>query len=356
MEKKKFVSIVVPVFNEERNILKLYLELIKTLSRADKSFEIIFVNDGSQDKSQFEIKKIKKIDSRVRLISLTRNFGKELATTAGINHSLGDACIIIDADLQHPPFLIPEFIKKWEEGASVVIGVRKSNKGEGLIKKAGSKMFYKIMNKISETRLVPNATDYRLLDRTVIDEFNKFSERNRMTRALIDWLGFDTKYLYFDAGKRVSGRARYSNFKLLRLAINSMVSFSLFPLKIAGYLGIFITFLSLPLGIFILIEKYILNDPLNLAISGPATLAVILLFLVGIVLICLGLIALYIANIHNEVINRPLYVIKKSIRQRRIGLWPKDSLAYMERQKKSPLWRRRSRQPRDRQAAGQRRL
>lgn len=346
MKKHKLISIVVPVFNEEKNIYKLYFELTKVLSKININFEIIFVNDGSRDKSDDKVKKIKKIDNQVKLLNLTRNFGKELATTAGINNCRGDGCIIIDADLQHPPSLIPKFIEKWEEGASVVIGVRKSNKGEGLTKKIGSKLFYKLINKISQTKLVPNATDYRLLDRCVINEFNKFSERNRMTRALIDWLGFETEYLYFDAGKRKSGQARYSNLKLLRLAINSMVSFSLFPLKIAGYLGIIITLLSAPLGLFILIEKYILNDPLSLYISGPATLAVILVFLVGIVLICLGLIALYIANIHNEVINRPLYVIKKE----------KNSLAYMEGQKKSGLWRRRNSQPRDRQKVSQRRL
>jgi len=346
MKNHKLISIIVPIFNEEKNIPQLYSELIKVLSKTGYNFEIIFVNDGSKDKSQEKLEQLKKEDSRVRLINLTRNFGKELATSAGINNCQGDGCIMIDGDLQHPPSLIPRFIEKWEKGSSVVIGVRKSNRGEGLIKKVGSRAFYKIINKISQTKLVPNATDYRLLDRYVINEFNKFSERNRMTRALIDWLGFETEYLYFDAGKRISGQARYSNFKLLRLAVNSMVSFSLFPLKIAGYLGIFITLLSAPLGLFILIEKYILNDPMELYISGPATLAVILVFLVGIILICLGLIALYIANIHNEVINRPLYVIKKS----------KNSLVDLERFKKSLGRRRRSSQPRDRQKVGQRRL
>jgi len=311
MKNHQLISIIVPLFNEEKNILKLYHELTKVLTKTKKSYEIIFVNDGSKDKSQTELEKLEKKDKKVKLINFTRNFGKELATTAGINHCLGSACIMLDGDLQHPPSLIPEFIKKWEKGAKVVIGVRRSNKGEGLTKKLGSRAFYKIINKISQTKLRPNTTDYRLLDRRVIDEFNKFSERNRMTRALIDWLGFDTEYLYFDAGKRMSGKARYSNLKLLRLAVNSMVSFSLFPLKIAGYLGIIITLLSIPLGLFILIEKYILNDPMKLYISGPATLAVILVFLVGIILICLGLIALYIANIHGEVINRPLYVIKE---------------------------------------------
>jgi len=317
MKNHKLISIIIPIFNEAKNILKLYLELIKILAKLRYDFEIIFVNDGSLDQSQFQVERLKKEDDRIRLINLTRNFGKELATSAGINYCRGDACIMIDADLQHPPALIKQFIAKWENGASVVIGVRKSNKGEGLVKKIGSKAFYKIINKISQTKLVPNATDYRLLDRGVIDQFNKFSERNRMTRALIDWLGFETQYLYFEAGRRTSGQAGYSYFKLLRLAVNSMVSFSLFPLKIAGYLGIIITLLSAPLGLFILIEKYILSDPLSLYISGPAILAVILVFLVGIILISLGLIALYIANIHEEVINRPLYVIKNPPKARR---------------------------------------
>jgi polyisoprenyl-phosphate glycosyltransferase len=215
---------------------------------------------------------------------------------------------MIDADLQHPAEVIREFLGKWEKGAEVVIGVREKNKGESFAKKAGSFLFYKIINCISDTKIVPNATDFRLIDRVVIDEFNKMTERNRMTRALIDWMGFRRDYIFFKANERLHGVASYSYLKLFRLAFNSMISLSLFPLKLAGYLGIIITFLSGILGIFIFTSQYIMH---TMNYSGSAILAVIILFLIGIVLICLGLIALYIANIHSEVVNRPLYVIRK---------------------------------------------
>lgn len=311
MTNDKLISIIIPVYNEEKNIPSLLNGLKKNLKESDYNFEIIFVDDGSKDDSAKKINMLIKDRLNTNLIQFSRNFGKEIAVTAGINHCLGDACIMIDADLQHPPSLIPEFIKKWEGGAEVVVGVRNENNEKNLAKKLGSSLFYKIMGKISETDITPNATDFRLLDRTVIDAFNRFSERNRMTRALIDWLGFQRDYVYFSADKRMSGKAGYSFFKLLKLALSGFVSHSLFPLKLAGYLGIAITFFSGTLGLFIFIEKYILSDPLNMRFSGPAILAVIILFLVGIILICLGLIALYIANIHGEVVGRPMYVIRK---------------------------------------------
>lgn len=308
----KSVSIIIPIYNEEKNIPLLYSELSRVLA-AEKNyiFEIIFVNDGSADESHREIQKIIALDQKVKYIDFSRNFGKEIATTAGINHCRGDACFMMDADLQHPPAMIPEFLRRWEKGAEVIIGVRKKNSGEGLAKKLGSYFFYKIINKISETKILPNATDFRLLDRAVINEFNRFTERSRMTRALIAWLGFRREIIYFNAGRRINGKAGYNLIKLVRLAFHSMVSLSLLPLKFAGYLGFLITVISGGLGTFIFIEKYILNDSRGYHFSGSAILAVIILFLVGIILICLGLIALYIANIHGEVINRPIYIIRK---------------------------------------------
>jgi dolichol-phosphate mannosyltransferase len=303
------ISLIIPIFNEEKNIPILYEHVKKVVDSTPHLWELIFVNDGSRDGSVTELQKIRDIDSRVKIIDFSRNFGKEIAMTAGINNCRGDACMMIDADLQHPVELIPEFIKKWEDGAEVVVGVRKKNKGEGIVKKAGSYFFYKIINRISDMKIVSQATDFRLLDREVINEFNKMTERNRMTRALIDWMGFRRQYINFEANERLHGEASYSFWKLLRLAFNSIVSFSLFPLRIAGYLGIFITLISGLLGLFIFITKYVIG---SMEFSGPAILAVVTLFLIGIVLICLGLIALYIANIHAEVSNRPLYIIRKS--------------------------------------------
>ena len=303
------ISLIVPVYNEEKNIPLLYENVKKVMESTPLSWEIIFINDGSRDKSVEALKKIRNIDGQVKMIDFSRNFGKEIATTAGINNCQGDACIMIDADLQHPVELIPEFVKLWEDGAEVVVGVRKKNKSEGWMKKLGSYLFYKIINRISDTEIVSQATDFRLLDREVINQFNAMTERNRMTRALIDWMGYKRQYIHFDANKRLHGEASYSFWKLMRLAFNSIISFSLFPLRIAGYLGVIITILSGLLGLFIFFTKYVSGI---LYFSGPAILAVIILFLIGILLICLGLIALYIANIHAEVSNRPLYIIRKS--------------------------------------------
>ena len=179
------------------------------------NYEIIFVDDGSSDNSVDEIKKLADTDENVFYFEFSRNFGKEIATSAGINNAKGDAVIMLDADLQHPPKLIPEFLKKWESGAEIVVGIRNKNKGEGLIKKFGSFLFYKIINLISATKIIPRSTDYRLLDKVVIREFNRFTERNRMTRGLIDWLGFRRDYVYFnaerctDAPRRVCTSARW---------------------------------------------------------------------------------------------------------------------------------------------------
>jgi polyisoprenyl-phosphate glycosyltransferase len=308
---KKVISIVVPVHNEEKNVPILYSELVRVFSLLPNyDYEILFVDDGSTDSSWEEMEKLHNKDNRVKPIQFARNFGKELATTAGIHHATGHAVKIIDADLQHPPQLIPLFIEKWEKGADIVIGIRKSNKKEGPIKKLGSYMFYKLFSAISDTPIIPQGTDFRLMDRKVINEFNKFSEKERITRGLIDWLGFKRDFVEFDAPPRMHGEASYSPLKLLKLAFSSFVSHSMLPLKLAGYLGFAIVCISGPLGLFIFIEKYLLDDPWGLNFTGPAILAVIIVFLVGIILACLGLIALYIANIHIEVTNRPLYVIR----------------------------------------------
>ena len=309
---KKLISIIIPVFNEEENIPKIYAELMKVFTgiRKKYNYEVIFVDDGSLDKSPEILKNLTNKNKKIKYIQFSRNFGKEIATTAGINNCRGDACIMIDADLQHPPSVIPKFLAKWEDGAEVVVGVRKKNNRDLWVKNAGAWLYYKIINKISETTLVPNATDFRLLDRIVIEEFNKLSERNRMTRALIAWLGFRRELILFDSPKRAHGKATYSYLKLTKLALSSIVAHSLFPLKFAGYLGIIITPLAGLVGLFILVEKYFLKDPLRFHFTGTAMLGVLIIFLVGVILVCLGLIALYIAQIQDEVVNRPMYVIR----------------------------------------------
>ena len=309
----KLVSVIIPAYNEQDNIPLIYQKIKEVFLpiKGNYEYEIIFVDDGSVDNSIEVLQQLANQDKRVKYLEFSRNFGKEIATSAGINYSRGDAAIMIDADLQHPAELIPEFIKKWEGGADVVVGVRTKNKKERLFRRISSWAFYRIINLIGETKLTPQATDFRLIDKRVVDEFNRLTEKTRMTRGLIAWLGFKRDSIYFKAGERRNGKATYNDLKLAKLALSAAVSHSLFPLRITGYLGIVITFLSGLLGLFILIEKYILNDPLSMHFSGPAILAVIILFLVGIILICLGLTALYIGNIQREVSNRPMYVIRQ---------------------------------------------
>ena len=309
----KSISIIIPAYNEERNIFPLYTALKKVFLPMENSYEfsILFINDGSQDNTIFEIEKLSKSDVMIKYIDFSRNFGKELATTAGINSCVSDACIMLDADMQHPVELIPEFIAKWEEGNDVVIGVRKENKSDGWTKKLGSKIFYKIINQITDVHILPSATDFRLIDRVVVAEFNRFTETNRMTRALIDWLGFRRTYIYFDANERLYGTASYDFWKLFKLAINSFVSLSLVPLKLAGSLGILITTVSGVAGLYILLGKYFFHTNFASTFSDAENLAILILFLVGIILMSIGLLAIYVANIHSEVINRPMYVVRR---------------------------------------------
>lgn len=313
---KALISIVVPCHNEAGNIEPLFHALTNACVARDGHFEFIFVDDGSTDATVEILKRLADRANHVRIIELVRNFGKEIAITAGLNAAKGDAAICIDADLQHPPQLIPELIAKWREGAEVVVGVRRSGeKHAPIVKRLGSGLFYRLLNAISDVEVVAHATDYRLIDRVVIDEFNRFTERNRLTRGLIDWLGFRRAYVQFTPAQRHAGEAAYGYVKLVQLALNSFISMSLFPLKLAGYLGLVIMLISGPLGLFIFVEKYVMGDPAGLEFSGPAILAVIILFLVGIILVSLGLMALYIATIHAEVMNRPLYVARRESRE-----------------------------------------
>lgn len=302
---------VVPVYNESANIETFHNSLTAVLKKLkNKSFEVIYVDDGSTDNSNVIIKKLIKRDKRIKLIALTKNFGKEVATSAGLQKSCGDAVIMIDADCQHPIELIHLMIKKWQKNKSkVIVGVRKQNKNEGIVKHLGSWVFYKLFNSLTGFKLVPGSTDFRLIDRQVCTEFCKLTERNRITRGLIDWLGYKTSYVEFRANARQEGSSGYGTKKLIKLALTSFISLSFIPLYAMGYIGLILTPLSLMAGIFMIVEVLILNDPLQLGITGSAFLGILTVFLVGLVLISQGLLALYISYIYEEVRNRPLYVV-----------------------------------------------
>lgn len=311
---KKTISIVIPVYNEKENILSIYRELEAVwLQLASYDHEYIFVNDGSVDASGEVISKLSSSDISVKYIEFSRNFGKEVATSAGIQASVGDAVIMIDADLQHPPSLIPALIAKWEQGSEVVVGLRTSNRGEGFVKSIGSSLFYKIMGLISETSMESGETDFRLLDRSVVLAFASLQELQRMTRSLINWLGFKKTFVPFESPARMHGKAQYSIQKLFNLAVYSFVTNSLKPLRFAGYLGFFITFFSTLLGAVVLVNRFVFGDPFGWKVSGSAQLAILNVFLVGIVLVALWIISLYVGNISTEVLRRPLYVVRKKI-------------------------------------------
>lgn len=309
--KNPVVSLIVPVYNEIGNLEWHHEKITDFFTKHGLRREIIYVDDGSDDGSLEAIQKIAGKDADVRFISLSRNFGKEAATTAGLKQSSGDVAVLIDADGQHPVELVGTFIERWRKGYDVVVGVRKDNKNEGFVKRNGSKLYNIILNSLTGTDTPSGSTDFRLIDRKVVEEFNKLTEHSRITRGLIDWLGFKRTYVDFKSPARHSGKSPYSFRKLVRLALHSFISQSTKPLQFTGFLGFIVTIAAAVLGIFLVIESYVLNDPLELAVTGTAMLALFLSFLVGLVLICQWLLALYVESIHNETQNRPLYIIDK---------------------------------------------
>lgn len=305
------ITAVIPVYNEEQNIPALYARLNEVVNKLpDIKWEFLFVNDGSTDGSYEVLKNLAHQDLNVKVIDLSRNFGKEVALTAGVHGAQGDAVICMDADLQHPPELIPELVELWRQGAEVVVTIRLTSEKQPFMRRVGSRLFYWVMSNISGLDMMSSTTDFRLFDRKVVEAFRRVTERERMFRGIMDWMGFRRAYIEFHAAARNDGRAGYTYRKLIRLAVNSITSFSLLPLRVTGYLGLLITSLS---GLLLLwmFASYVFNWAYNY--TPLAMVVVANTFLIGIVLIALGLVALYIGNIHVEVTNRPLYIVRETI-------------------------------------------
>lgn len=308
----KKITIVVPVYREAANLLALYSRIEKVIGNLQQfSWEYIFVNDGSPDNSFEILNELANTASNVKALDLSRNFGKEIALTAGVHDaSDADAVICIDADLQHPPEIIPQLVEQWVAGAEVVVTIRTAIERQPLFRKIGSNLFYWIISKSSSFEMIPKTTDFRLYDKKVITAFCHATERNRMFRGIMDWMGFRRAYVEFSADARAEGEAGYSFFKLWHLAISSITSFSLLPLRIAGYLGVLITSCSGLLLIWISANIFLKT---NFGYTPLALVVVINTFLIGIVLISIGLVALYVGAIHTEVINRPLFIVRERI-------------------------------------------
>ena len=304
----KTISILIPAYNEEPVLDKLFHRLAN-LANDNKAynFEFLFVNDGSKDKTLDLIKDYADTDPRVSYINLSRNFGKEIGMIAGLDHATGDATVIIDADLQDPPELIPEMIKLWEEGFDDVYAKRKSREGESWFKKFSSKMYYKTLQRVTRIPIQEDTGDFRLLDRRVVEALKQFRESQRNTKAMFSWVGFHKKEILYNRDPRAAGETKWNYIKLVELAIDGITSFTTAPLRISTYAGIIISALAFIYLVYLVISTIFFG--INLA-GYPSTLAVIL-FLGGVQLLSLGIIGEYIGRIFNETKQRPLYLIEE---------------------------------------------
>lgn len=303
----KTVSIVISAYNEEGNIQKLYQELQKNLAGIRQvNFEILFVNDGSKDKTQSEIEKLIKKDERVKMVNLKRNFGHEIAMTAGMDYAKGDAVIFMDADLQHPPVYIADMVKYWLDGYEIVLTKRIDNVATSKFYKFCAKMFYFILNMLSETKIGESMPDFRLIDRKYVDFLKGFNEQDRLFRGLLSWImpNDKVKIIDFVAPERFSGTTKYNFIKSLKLAVDSITQFSVRPLHLATYFGFIGAAFSILLGFWVIFEHFIEHNPT----PGYATIVCVIGFVGAVQLITLGIIGEYIGKIHIEVKKRPLYL------------------------------------------------
>lgn len=304
----KLISILIPAYNEEQVIDKLFTRLANLANETkDYSFEFLFVNDGSKDQTLNIIKDYAEKDDRVSYINLSRNFGKEIGMIAGLDHVQGDATVIIDADLQDPPELIPKMITLWEEGYDDVYAKRKSREGESWFKKFTSKMYYKTLQKVTHVPIQEDTGDFRLLDRRVVEAICQFRDTQRNAKAIFSWVGFHKKEILYDRDERLAGETKWSYSKLVNLALDGITSFTTAPLRISTYIGAVISFLSFIYLIYLVIRTIFFGTDL----AGYPSMMAVILFLGGVQLLSLGVIGEYVGRIFNETKQRPLYLIEE---------------------------------------------
>ena len=308
---KKKISLVVPMYYEEKVVQECYKRLTEVLSKIEKyDYEIIFINDGSKDKTLELLEEIAKKDFNVKILSFTRNFGHQAAVTAGLKYVSGDAIVIMDADLQDPPELIPDMLKYWEQGNQVIYGKRKSRKGESTFKLLTAKMFYKTLNALTDVEIPKDTGDFRLVDREVVDVINQLPEHNKFLRGLFSWVGFKQIAYEYERKERFAGKTKYPLKKMLKLASDGIISFSTKPLKILGGLGLISIFISFAIMIYAIIS-YIFK--LNELSAGWTSLMITITFFSGVQLLSIWIISEYVARIYDESKQRPQYIIEKKI-------------------------------------------
>ena len=307
----KKISMVIPMYYEEDVAEECYNRMTEVLKKiANYEYEIIFINDGSKDKTLEILEGIAEKDKKVKVISFARNFGHQCAVTAGLKYVTGDAIVIIDADLQDPPELIPEMLKLWEDGNEVIYGKRKTRDGESIFKLFTAKMFYKTLNALSDVEIPKDTGDFRLVDRKVVDVINSLPEHNKFLRGLFSWVGFEQKAFEYERKERFAGKTKYPLKKMLKLASDGIIGFSTKPLKLVGGLGILSICISFIILIYAILSYAFKWN--NLA-AGWTSLMITMTFLGGVILLSLWMIGEYISRIYDESKDRPQYIIKKKI-------------------------------------------
>ena len=308
MAQTPVLSVIAPIFNEAGNIAELYRRTKAAMDTLDERWELILVNDGSRDESQQIMEGIYNQDnSQVRVIRFARNFGHQMAVTAGMDYAKGEAIILIDADLQDPPELIPQLVAKWREGYEVVYAIRAKREGESWFKLATASLFYRLLYRITDVDIPLDTGDFRLMDRRVVDAVESMREQHRFLRGMVSWVGFNQTGVEYERSKRFSGTTKYPFRKMLRFAWDGITGFSYFPLQLATYLGFGVAALT-ALAILVVIYLRVFMDQQPL--EGQATTLVMVLFLGGVQLISLGIIGEYLGRIYNEVKRRPLYIVR----------------------------------------------
>jgi dolichol-phosphate mannosyltransferase len=305
---KKILSIVVPIYNEEENIPILYERLKKAANAVTSNHELIFVNDGSKDASFMELMKLAEHDHHVFYINFSRNFGHQIAVTAGLDYSQGEAVVIIDGDLQDPPELIPELYAKYKEGFEVVYAQRLKRKGESWFKKLTAKWFYRILRKMTRINIPVDTGDFRLIDRKVVECLKKMPEQNKFLRGQIAWIGFRQTAVFFERHERIHGKTNYPFSKMLKLALDGITSFSDKPLAFVTRAGLLISIFSFLIILYAIFSHFVLDR----TVSGWTSLIISSMFIGGIQLLSIGIIGEYINRINKNVLNRPLYIVGKT--------------------------------------------
>ncbi|MGP1585210.1 MAG: glycosyltransferase family 2 protein [Schwartzia sp. (in: firmicutes)] len=303
----KLISLVVPVYNEEANLQHFYAAVCAVMASLSYEFELIFVDDGSKDESRGILHRLEMADPRVQPIFLARNFGHQLALTCGLDYAEGDAVITMDGDMQHPPELIPTLLHEWEEGWEVVQTIRVTTEGVSCLKKGTSALYYKVLNMMSNVRIQPGGSDFRLMDRRVVLAFRRYREHARFIRGLIGSMGYRQKQIEFVAPPRFAGTSKFSLRKMMHFALDGILAFSTLPLRFCLYAGILSGAVSFFLFLHVLFVKYVEND----AVPGWATILACVLFFGGVQLISLGIMGEYIGRIFEETKGRPLYLIAR---------------------------------------------